>query len=76
MKVTTKTAKQYAAEAAKAYANLNTWGTVVALLESGALNGGQTHAAQQRVIKIAQVEMQKHLVQYDRAVASVVAMTT
>jgi hypothetical protein len=75
VKTKDKTAKQYAAEAARAMANLNTWGAVVALLEGGTLSGGETYAAQQRVIKIAQAEMQKHLVQYDRALACVAAMT-
>lgn len=70
-----KTAKQHAADAAKANANLNTWGAVVALLEGGTLSGGETHSAQQRVIKIAKAEMQKHLLQYERAMAGVAAMT-
>lgn len=70
-----KTAIAYAKDAATANANLNTWGAVVALLEGGTLSGGNTHAAQRRVIKIAQAEMQKHLVEYDRAIAHVAALT-
>lgn len=68
-----KWAKDYAEDAARAHSNLNAWGAVVALLEGGTLIGRDTHRAQQRVIKIAQAEMQKHLAKYDRALALVAA---
>jgi hypothetical protein len=66
-----KTRKEHAKDAATAHANLNTWAAVVALLEGGTLSGSKTYAAQQRVIKIAQAEMAKHLSEYDAAIAAV-----
>lgn len=70
-----KSAKDYAKDAATAYANLHTWGAVVALLEGGTLIGSNTHAAQRRVIKIAKAEIHKHLVEHDMAIAHVAALT-
>jgi hypothetical protein len=69
-----KNAINAAKAAATAQANLNAWGAVVALLEGGTLSGENTHSAQQRVIKIAQAEMQKHLREYDTSIAAVTAM--
>lgn len=68
-----KTANQHAKDAATAQANLNAWAGVVALLEGGTLSGVNTHRAQQKVIKIANAEMQKHLAEYDAAIAAVTA---
>lgn len=61
------TINAHAEEAARAHTNLNTWGAVVALLESGLLYPGHSHQAVDRVIKIAKAEMQRHLKQYDAA---------
>jgi len=66
-----KTKTDHAKEAANAHANLNTWACVAALLEGGTLSGANTYRAQQRVIKIAHAEMQKHLKEYDAAMAKV-----
>ena len=67
-----KTAKDYAEEVGFAHANLNAWAAVVGVLENGTLSGRTTHAAKQRVIKIAHAEMQKHLREYDAALSKVV----
>lgn len=54
--------------AAEAHTNLNTWGAIIALLESGLLYGDTSeHRAADRVIKIAKREAQKFLNQYDVA---------
>lgn len=65
------TANDFAVAAATARANLNTWGAVIALLEGGTLSGANTHAAQQRVIKVAKNEMRKHLDEYDAALRAI-----
>lgn len=53
--------------AMNAHTNLSMWGAVVALCESGSFYPGHSHRAIERVIKIAQAEMQKHLTQMDKA---------
>lgn len=65
-------AKEDAAkEAATARANLNTWGAVIALLESGLLTGPSAayYKAEQSVIKIAKAQIQAELKRYDAALA-------
>ena len=67
------TKEQAAKDAATANANLNTWGAVVALLESGLLSGPSAHhyKATSQVIKIAKAQMQAELARYDLALACV-----
>ena len=62
-----------AKNAATAAANLNTWGAVVALMESGLLSGPSKHYhyAASKVIGIAKVQMQRELTRYDDALARV-----
>ena len=62
-----------AKNAATAAANLNTWGAVVALMESGLLSGPSKHYdhAASKVIGIAKVQMQRELARYDAALARV-----
>ena len=64
--------EESAKNAAIANANLNIWGVVVALMESG-LSGPSVryYAASAKVIKIAQAQMQKDLARYDKALAQV-----
>jgi hypothetical protein len=62
-----------AKEAATANANLNTWGAVIALLESGLLSGPSKnyYKASSQIIKIAKAQMQADLARYDAAMACV-----
>lgn len=64
-----------AKEAATANANLNTWGAVIALLESGLLSGPSAHyyKASSQIIKLAKAQMQAELTRYDAALARVKA---
>jgi hypothetical protein len=55
-------------EASKAFSNMSTWGTIVAIMEGGSLYESGINRAKQRVIKLAQHEMQKELAIYDRCV--------
>lgn len=66
-----KTRVDHAKTAAAEHANLNAWVAVVSLLEGGTLSGAHTHSAQQRVIKIAQAEIHKHLRAHEAALAAV-----
>ncbi len=64
-----KTKEEAAKEAATARANLNTWGAVIALMESGLLSGPSAnyYRAEQQVIRIAKAQMQRELTRYDKA---------
>ena len=55
-------------EAARAHSNLNTFASIVTILEGGHLYGWQTQAAEGKIIKICCAEQQKWLARYDRAV--------
>jgi hypothetical protein len=58
--------------AAEAHTNLNTWGAVQTILESGLLYGKtRKHAAARRVIATAKTEQQKWLCVYDSALARI-----
>ncbi len=67
------TKEQAAKDAAIARANLNTWGAVIALLESGLLSGTSDdyYKATQQVIKIAKGQMKAELKRYEAALARV-----
>lgn len=58
--------RDYVVEAAEAHTNLNTWHSVIALLEGGSLYGGR-HGAAERVISIAKSEAAKELKLFDKA---------
>jgi hypothetical protein len=58
-------------EAARAFANLNTWAAIEVLLEGGMLYGTRTHDAASKILKIARKERQKELKIYDRAKSSI-----
>jgi hypothetical protein len=59
--------------AATANANINTWGAVIALLESGLLSGPSKdyYRASSKVIQVAKAQMQADLKRYDAALARV-----
>ncbi len=59
-----------ARDAATALADLNTFATVVTILEGGHIYRPQSHGAARKIIKICQAEEQKLLGKYDRAVAA------
>ena len=67
------TKEDAAKAAATANANLNTWGAVVALLESGLLSGPSAdyYKASSSVIATAKAQMQAELKRYDSALARV-----
>ena len=58
--------RDYVVEAAEAHTNLNTWHSVIALLEGGTLYGGR-HGMAERVILIAKSEAAKELKLFDKA---------
>lgn len=68
-------ATEQAKAAARALANLNTWGAVQAMLEGGTLSGANTRAAQLRVVAIAKREMQKHFLEYEAALHKITTNT-
>ena len=59
--------------AAKAHSDLNTFASVVTILEGGHIYMPQSHTAVARIIKICKAEQQKRLRDYDRAVAKAAA---
>lgn len=61
-----KTLKEALKQMTDAHTNLNTYGAVVALLEGGTVYGGR-NSGSDRIIRIAQAEMQKEFRLYDAA---------
>mgnify|MGYP003393084587 FL=1 len=57
-----------AREAAEAHSNLNLWGAVIALLESGLIYGGRDEAAHE-IISLCKTEQQAELKIYDESLA-------
>lgn len=55
-------------DATNALVDLNTFATVVTILEGGHLYSWKSQAAAQRIINICKTEQQKRLNEYDRAV--------
>lgn len=69
-----KSNKDHAREAARAHTSLNTFGTVVAILEGGLVYGGHgstADATAAKIIKLCHAEMSKQLRIYDRHVAAI-----
>jgi hypothetical protein len=58
-------------EAARAFANLNTWAAIEVLLEGGLLYGTRPHDAASKILRIVRKERQKELKIYDRAKSSI-----
>lgn len=71
MPLTDEQTRERVEAAARAHTNLTMWGAVIALLESGLMYEGVSHATVQRVIAIAQRQQRRHLDQYDAALAKV-----
>ena len=67
------TKEDAAKEAATANANLNAWGAVIALMESGLLSGPSKnyYSSVSKVVAIAKAQMQRELTRYDTALAKV-----
>jgi hypothetical protein len=66
-----ETNREYAKLAAKAHTNLTMWAAIQALLESGCMYEGVNFTVGRRVIAIAEKEQQRHLTQYDSALAKI-----
>ena len=64
-----KKTKDAVVAAAHAFADLNTFASVVTILEGGHLYTPGSHDAAEAIIKICHGEQQKHLRKYDSAVA-------
>lgn len=65
------TKSQAVRDAARAHSDLDTFATVVTILEGGHIYRPESHAAVDRIIKICLREQQKLLKKYDRAVDAV-----
>lgn len=64
-------AKEAAKLAAHAHSDLNTFASVVTLLEGGHIYLAKSHKAVARIVKICRVEQGRRLADYDRAIAIV-----
>ena len=58
--------REYIKEAAREHTHLNVFAIVKAVLESGAVYGGEEHAALQRISKICDNAIQRRLKAYDK----------
>lgn len=59
-------------EAARAHSNLNTFATIVTILEGGHLYDNRTYKAAQRIIAICKQQQQRELRAFDRALGAMV----
>lgn len=67
----TLTGAQAARKVAEAHSDLNTFASVVTILEGGHIYMAKSHAAVSQIIKICKAEQGRRLIDYDAAMARV-----
>lgn len=63
----TRTARGHLTDASKAHTDLNTFGSIITILEGGHLYSGTSHTAADKIIKLCKREMQRLLIEFDEA---------